>query len=170
MATNPYGTYGGDTREYFASLASMGQLRTPKAKKAPLTVLEAYQAGATTPAAPALEQAAATTSTAAPSSAQIAVAPPKSAPMIVGGPTTNAALAPPPTPVLESPRYTPASAPAPESPEEAQAQAWAQQYGGRRLNPVELVNLKTLYQQHGGGNAGMQAVWNNIRAYAAGGR
>jgi len=167
MTPNFAGLTGGS----LASLSSMGSLRTPKAKKAPLTVLEAYQAGATTPAAPALEQA---TASVMPSpmmsNAQVMVGQPRSAPMIVGGPTTNAALAPPPTPVLESPRYTPASAPAPESPEEAQAQAWAQQYGGRRLNPVELVNLKTLYQQHGGGNAGMQAVWNNIRAYAAGGR
>lgn len=66
---------------------------------------------------------------------------------------------PTPTPL---PRAVPA-----ESPEEQQAHQWAMQYGGRRLQPFEVANLKNLYQQMGGGQAGMTAVHDNIRDYAA---
>ncbi|MCX6552701.1 MAG: hypothetical protein NTY02_17140 [Acidobacteria bacterium] len=47
-----------------------------------------------------------------------------------------------------------------------QAQAWAQQYGGRTLTPAELANLTTLYTQRGGGQTGMDAVLKNIQDYA----
>ncbi len=116
MATNPYGTYGSAERPYYTSLASLGTLRTPQAKKPPKTFMELYQQGGQTPVVPMVaSQTGPAAAQAAPQPAAPAYNPvtrqtsvpqypaPVTAPASVPAPATTAPAPYAPTSVVVSP-------------------------------------------------------------------
>jgi len=124
----------------------------------PMTAMDAYQQGGQAPPPQQLMKQAG-------DNAQVTMGGPGEAPSIVGGPSSGGELAPPPTPTMQAPSGGgDTQFDIPNGEPQAQVQAWVQGYMGRPATPEDLKALKGIFDEAGGGAAGLAAVKQAILA------